>query len=61
MDQVIGADRYKMSLKQKSDALLQRKLLLLSWFYTQGFLEYEFPFTERFIPGHQMDLYEENE
>ena len=51
---------YKLN-KNSLDADLQQRYLVSKWLYVHGFLSEEFPQTKRFIPGHLLDSYEDEE
>lgn len=46
-------------MKASSDPLVQRRVLVAKWLYTQGFLTTDFPALERFVPHHLVEEFEE--
>jgi hypothetical protein len=51
MEAVVGLEEYNVML-QANNTDMNRKMLVASWVFTHGFLNTNFPATERFIPGH---------
>lgn len=43
---------YYKQLTLSKDPLIKRRILLAKWMYVQGFLNTDFPPTERYIPHH---------
>jgi hypothetical protein len=48
-----------LAMKASSDPLVQRRVLVAKWLYTQGFLTTDFPALERFVPHHLAEEFEE--
>jgi len=50
-----------LAMKVSNDPLVQRRVLVAKWLYTQGFLTTDFPAQERFVPHHLADEFKAEE
>lgn len=54
MESLAGVELYQV-LKTSGDPSTQRKILVTKWMYVHGFLNKDFPLTEKYIPDHLAD------
>ena len=59
MIETIAGTEAHQAMKASDDPLIQRRVLVAKWLYTQGFLTDDFPARERFVPHHLADEFEE--
>lgn len=55
METLIGLEAFK-TIRNGNNKELQKRVLVISWMFVHGFLEEEFPLTQRFIPGHKQEM-----
>lgn len=60
LEMLMGLEHLK-NMKQKGDEDIQRRMLVVQWLYTHGFVDEEFPPVERFIPGHILSEKDDDE
>jgi len=51
IESLMGVEMYKLAKDTKNNEL-HRRIQVGKWLYLQGFLSSDFPYHERFIPGH---------
>lgn len=54
IETLLGLESYR-ALREHADPADLHRLLICKWIYVQGFLNNDFPATERYVPAHLQD------